>query len=125
MPSSPLFSRLCWCGKKFDAPQFCKRNFGHDFLSLRENLEGLPVLQFPKTPPKVFYWMDVLLKKTRLLSVLPRLPNLDDHVLTGPCSHTLYLLPLVSFSLGCLNSGCYNMVQEVSRSSPAENEEVI
>ena len=122
----PLFSRLCWCGKKFDASEFCKRNFGHDFLSFRENLEGLPVLELPKTPPKVFYWVDVLLKKIPLIVSIVlftqfRWPCAHRSI----CSHTLYLLPLVSFALWCSNSGCYSMAQEVVRSSPAEIEEVI
>ena len=92
--------------EKFHAPQFCKRNFGHDFLPFRENVEGLPVLEISENAAKKIY-------------------NLGDHVLTGSCSHTRYLLHLVSLSFGRSSSGCYSMAQEVSRSSSAENEELL
>ena len=89
-------------------------------------MTGCPSLNFRKRRRKFFIrWTFYWKKKPHLLSVLFCLPNLDDHVLTVPCSHTFFLLPLVSFASGCSNYGCYSMAQEVSRGSPAENEEVI
>ena len=109
----PLFSRLCWCRKKFHVSQFCKRNFGHDFLSLRENLEGLPVLEFPKTLPKVFYWMDVLLKNTP--------PTVSIVLFTQfrwPCAHRSMLTHIVSFAFGFFCFGVFKfwLLQHGTRS---------
>ena len=64
--SSSVFSRLC----------------RHDFSTLRENLEGLPVsLKFPKNSTESFL-SDVLGQKKEKF-----------YVLTGQCSHTWFLLP--------------------------------
>ena len=103
VPSSPLFLRICWCGKNFHAPQFCKRNLGHDLLPLCENLEGLPVsLKFPKTSSKVFYW--TFLDKEKRKKTLPIVSIVSFTQFSGqtnPCTHWSVLTHMISFAFGC------------------------
>ena len=104
VPSSPLFLRLCWCRKKCMRRNFVSAISDMIFCRCVKMLRGCPSLKFPKTLPKRFNWILYwTLPPFRILPVLSALPNLGDHVLTGSCSHTWYLLPLVSLSFELSN----------------------